>query len=139
MLFRSVRRHSLNSFYEPDAIFLAVLCLWAYGSAHSGVQQQPDEASLAAASTNCDTEEEFVPTLIHLDRPCDDEIVQLFITKGNKITPNITGVGDLCAPEGPARMLKVGCSVLRYARNWDLGSFYTNVLMNLHSRLSRTR
>lgn len=137
VLLYHVRRHSLNSFYEPAAIFLAILCLWAYGSAHSGVTETPMSGPSASVDGMGDTEEEFVPDLIHVDRPCDDEIVQLFITKGNRITPNMTGVGDICAPGGPASVLKVGCSVLRYARNWDLGNYYAGILNDLHTRISR--
>lgn len=51
------------------------------------------------------------PTFIRLDRPNDDEMVQLFVRSAN-MRAYITGVGDICAAEGPARILREGRKIL---------------------------
>ncbi|KAI4854113.1 hypothetical protein E4T44_00392 [Aureobasidium sp. EXF-8845] len=53
-----------------------------------------------------------LPPLIQIDRPCDDELVQLFIRKGNKIPPYMTGVGSICEPGSAARIPRLGANLL---------------------------
>ena len=54
------------------------------------------------------------PTFIRLDRPNDDEMVQLFVRSGKPSTMRayITGVGDICSPKGPTRILREGKKIL---------------------------
>lgn len=126
-----VRRHSLDSFYEPSAVFIATLCLWAYGSVFAnsdasqlGLPVQPDPYE----------EEEPMPELLQLDRPCDDELVQLFTTHADRIKGYVAGVGYLCSPDGPRKMLDVGCRILRHGRNWDLDGGYIRILRAVQER-----
>ncbi len=51
------------------------------------------------------------PTFIRLDRPNDDEMVQLFV-RSAKMRAHITGVGDVCAAEGPVRILREAMKIL---------------------------
>jgi len=53
-------------------------------------------------------------TFIRLDRPCDDELVCVYVRSGrpSAMRAHITGVGDICSPNGPARMLKAGRRLL---------------------------
>ncbi|KAL9084363.1 MAG: hypothetical protein Q9159_005271 [Coniocarpon cinnabarinum] len=126
-----VRRHSLDSFYEPSAVFIATLCLWAYGSvfATSGVNQ----LGLPLAA-DANEEEDPMPELLQLDRPCDDELIQLFVGNADKIKGYVAGVGYLCSPEGPKKVLGVGCQILRFGRNWDLDGGYTRILRAVQER-----
>ena len=126
-----VRRHSLDSFYEPSAVFTATLCLWAYASvfANSGVNQLG-----LPLSADSNEEEEPMPELLQLDRPCDDELVQLFTTHADRIKGYVAGVGYLCSPEGPRKMLDVGCRILRHGRNWDLDGGYIRILRAVQER-----
>lgn len=51
------------------------------------------------------------PTFIRLDRPNDDEMVQLFVRSAN-MRAHIAGVGDVCAAEGPVRILREARKIL---------------------------
>ena len=126
-----VRRHSLDSFYEPSAVFTATLCLWAYGSvfANTGVNQLGLPPLMGM-----NNEEEPLPELLQLDRPCDDELIQLFVSNADRIKGYVAGVGYLCSPEGPSKMLGVGCRILRNGRNWDLDGGYTRILRAVQER-----
>ena len=126
-----VRRHSLDCFYEPSAVFIATLCLWAYGSvfATSGINQVGLPPAIGAHE-----EAEPMPELLQLDRPCDDELVQLFVTNADRIKGYVAGVGYLCSPDGPKKMLDVGCRILRFGRNWDLDGGYIRILRSVQER-----
>lgn len=75
-------------------------------------QHHPSGAAVAAAETS--PIDYLEPTFIRIDRPCDDELVQLFVRSGRPSTMRayVTGVGDICGPQGPARMLREGRKVL---------------------------
>ncbi|KAJ6102575.1 hypothetical protein N7486_005002 [Penicillium sp. IBT 16267x] len=121
-----VRRYSTNAFHEPAAVFVAVLTLWAYGSCHvhSPMESSPhSQASRAVPSQE--------PSFIHLDRPCDDELVQLFVREGHSMRGNITGVGDICAPEGPERILRIGCETLSNLTAWGSSKRFIAILSRL--------
>lgn len=106
-----VRRYSTNAFHEPIAAFLAILTLWAYGYCHGQMMQKPRPHQ---------TESRSDPSFIHLDRPCDDELVQLFVREGQNMKGNVTGVGDICAVSGPERVLRVGCETLAGLTSWGV-------------------
>ncbi|KAJ5098472.1 hypothetical protein N7532_005473 [Penicillium argentinense] len=118
-----VRRYSTNAFHEPVAAFLAVLTLWAYGTCHTNGSQESSPHSQAPRAEPLQE-----PSFIHLDRPCDDELVQLFVREGHVMRGNVTGVGDICAPEGPERILRVGCETLSRLTAWGLSKEFIRVL-----------
>ncbi|KAE8556039.1 hypothetical protein EYB25_000738 [Talaromyces marneffei] len=141
-VFWHVRRYSTNAFHEPVSVFLATLALWAYGICsynpcsrllqiptvirQGGQQQQQDQAEYGAT-----------PTFVHLDRPCDDEIVQLFVREGQTMRGNVTGVGDICSPQGPSRVLKEGIRILSsLASTWGVTHEYIDILSRLRDRTS---
>ncbi|OJJ50947.1 hypothetical protein ASPZODRAFT_57307 [Penicilliopsis zonata CBS 506.65] len=144
-----VRRYSTNSFHEPTATFLAVLTLWAYGSCHG--QNAANAAAAAAASSSSFSQEANTvhtgsepsdaashdPTFIHLDRPCDDELVQLFVRDGRTMRGNVTGVGDICAPHGPERILRVGCETLASLTSWGVSKRFIAILTKLADLVSQ--
>ena len=131
-LFWHIRRYSCRAFYEPMAVFLATLTIWAYSSYASRTagnnQGSPDRTGNntddeSGAQTNKkersredvdDEDAEPAPTFIHLDRPNDDEMVQAFVRFGTAtvMRANITGVGDIYSAKGPARILKEGRKIL---------------------------
>jgi hypothetical protein len=51
-------------------------------------------------------------TFIQLDRPCDDELVQSFVLHGNRMTPYMSRVGDICGIDGPRKVLLEGANFL---------------------------
>ncbi|KAJ6055171.1 hypothetical protein N7444_004269 [Penicillium canescens] len=91
-----VRRYSTNAFHEPLAAYIAVLTLWAYGSCHAHTSHESSPHLQAPRA-----EPLHEPSFIHLDRPCDDELVQLFVREGHAMRGNVTGVGDICGVGGP--------------------------------------
>jgi Fungal specific transcription factor domain len=143
-----VRRYSTNAFHEPVAVFLATLTLWAYGlgiydpfrtqlqtSPVTEVELEGSHPQQQPQAGTC--EPDLTPTFIHLDRPCDDEIVQLFVREGQTMRGNVTGVGDICSPHGPSKVLKEGIRILSsLASTWGITHEYIDVLSRLGDRVS---
>lgn len=127
-----VRRYSTSAFHEPTAVYLAVLTLWAYGSSHSHVPQDS-----SSETQNPRVEQSQEPSFIHLDRPCDDELVQLFVREGHSMRGNVTGVGDICAPDGPERILRIGCETLSSLTAWGNSKQFIAILSRLADIVSR--
>lgn len=121
-----VRRYSVNAFHEPVAAFLAVLTLWAYGSCHSQALQ---ESSPHTQGSRAESLHEA--SSIHLDQPWDDEIVQHFVFEGHSMRGTIAGVGDICAAEGPRRILRVGCEILSKLSAWGISKQLIDILSRL--------
>ncbi|KAJ5747451.1 uncharacterized protein N7511_009147 [Penicillium nucicola] len=121
-----VRRYSTNAFHEPLAAFIAVLTLWAYGSCHAQTSHESSPHSQAPRP-----EPLHEPSFIHLDRPCDDELVQLFVREGHAMRGNVTGVGDICGVEGPERVLRVGCEILSGLTAWSVSKRFVAILTRL--------
>jgi hypothetical protein len=114
VLFWHVRRYSADAFYEPSSVFLATLALWAYGTfaAHTSLPQGE------SPQAEDDEAESLFPTSMQLDRPADDELVQLFVKRGASMRANITGVGNLCSGKGPVRVLVEGRNLLAGLKRW---------------------
>lgn len=115
MVFWHVRRYSTDAFYEPSAVLHATLAMWAYGTfalntsglAGGGTSPQDD-----------DDAETLFPTSMQLDRPADDELVQLFVRQGGLMRANVTRVGNLCSARGPGRVLLEGRNLLVDLKCW---------------------
>jgi hypothetical protein len=121
-----IRRYSTNAYHEPVAAFIAVLTLWAYGSCHPHTSHESSPHSQAPRA-----EPLHEPSFIHLDRPCDDELVQLFVREGHVMRGNVTGVGDICGAEGPERVLRVGCEILSDLTAWSISKKFVAILTRL--------
>ncbi|KAH7088225.1 hypothetical protein FB567DRAFT_333648 [Paraphoma chrysanthemicola] len=130
-LFWHVRRYSCKAFYEPHAVYLATLMMWAYSSyaararKESNLNPSANENGGHAGDTYSTPQNaedrpspmsdiDVMPTFIHLDRPNDDEMVQLFVLSGgpSNMNAHISGVGDLYSSRGPARVLREGRKIL---------------------------
>ncbi|OQE10169.1 hypothetical protein PENVUL_c004G09538 [Penicillium vulpinum] len=120
-----IRRYSTNAFHEPVAAFIAVLTLWAYGSCHPHTSHESTPHFQGRA------EPVLEPSFVHLDRPCDDELVQLFVREGHAMRGNVTGVGDICGTEGPERMLRVGCEIISGLTAWSISKKFVAILTRL--------
>ncbi|PLB47304.1 C2H2 type zinc finger domain protein [Aspergillus steynii IBT 23096] len=121
-----IQRYSTNAFHEPVAAFLAILTLWAYGLCHP--QASPGATGPYAGSMRRPSQE---PSFVHLDRPCDDELVQMFVREGQVMRANITGVGDICSPHGPERILRAGCTILAGINSWGISRTFIVTLAKL--------
>jgi len=121
-LFWHVRRYSVDAFYEPSSVFLATLALWAYGrfathttGSNNQTNTNPEEPSRDPDEDGADS---LFPTSMQLDRPADDELVQLFVKRGVTMKANIMGVGNLCSRNGHVRVLAEGRNLLLSLRKW---------------------
>lgn len=126
--FWHLRRFSVGAFYETDAVVLAALTLWAFAlfSGQPAVDVfSPDSQGTASATDNP------LPASINLDRPCDDELVQSFIEEGTRIPAMIGGVGEICSPMGPRRILWQAMDILRSFHNWGNTTRSLQFLHNL--------
>ncbi|KAL7966084.1 hypothetical protein HDV63DRAFT_174058 [Trichoderma sp. SZMC 28014] len=164
-LFWHVRRYSRATFYDPLSVFYATLALWAYGfytpkkrgSVGYGPTVSPGRVASHVEGTvsgeqelGCDrpgsgtqsppTHQAYSRdrdlTFIRLDRPNDDEMVQLFVSSSqtSKMSALISGVGDICGPEGPALVLKEGRAMLgAIPQTWIQGSHYMDTLFALEN------
>ncbi|KAH7123486.1 hypothetical protein B0J13DRAFT_154808 [Dactylonectria estremocensis] len=125
-----VRRYSSDDFLEPFAIYLATLAIWAYSVSTQSIRgrQELDTAEASSGPTSSETnpgrqtqkdsdanaksDEEPDPAFVHLDRPCDDEMVQIYVRLGHKISGYMLRVGDICSPAAPRKILKEGVRML---------------------------
>ncbi|KAJ5152345.1 hypothetical protein N7492_010640 [Penicillium capsulatum] len=132
MVIWHVQRYSADAFHEPFIVFLAVLTLWAFGSSHSQVSR---ESSPPAQESGPESLPES--SIIHLDRPGDDELTQLFVCQGHSMKGSITGVGDICDPEGPGKVLRVGCETLSHLSAWGISKRLATILTRLDEMQSQ--
>ncbi|KAL4802273.1 fungal-specific transcription factor domain-containing protein [Aspergillus unguis] len=117
-----VRKYSTNAFHEPVATYLAILTLWAYGLCYTPVTSDAAGARRVSSAG---------PSVINLDQPCSDELVQSFVRAGQMMKGMLTDVGDICAPHGPQHILRVGCETLSRLRSWGIAKGYMLTLMRL--------
>lgn len=134
IFFWHVRRYSLDAFYEPTKVFLVTLVVWAYGSLCP--PQQASRGSNGNTAHPRRGDEDWSSDVddissIRLDRPCDDELVQLFIKRGRSMTATIMGVGNITSANGPLRMLKEGRKLLATLDRWPIRDRYLKVLTHL--------
>ncbi|KAK1624807.1 hypothetical protein BDP81DRAFT_329569 [Colletotrichum phormii] len=118
-----IRRYSVDNFLESFGIFTATLVVWAYSTmmlfmrrhqnsgSHltnggSGQQGSPMEAV-------AEVEEDPEPSFLHLDRPCDDEMVQTYVRLGHKMAGHMAKVGNICNDGAPRKILKEGIEMLK--------------------------
>lgn len=125
VLFWHVRRYSSDAFHEPSSVLLATLALWAYGTfaPHTPAKEPAINNTTSPSSAPQDSDQDaeatsLFPTSIQLDRPADDELVQLFVKRGQSMRANITGVGNLCSAKGPLRVLNEGQNLLKGLKIW---------------------
>ncbi|KAH6992542.1 hypothetical protein EDB82DRAFT_151039 [Fusarium venenatum] len=155
-----IRRYSGNGFIEPHAIYIATLLVWAYSvftsrmmhqeplqdagvprlrqDIASHVPQGPANAETTHPYDDRDEEEEKEepePAFIHLDRPCDDEMVQTYIRLGHKMKGYMQRVGDICSTDAPPKILMEGIRLLSHKganeKAWGIEASFVKGLKSL--------
>ncbi|QYS92681.1 hypothetical protein H0G86_000088 [Trichoderma simmonsii] len=130
-LFWHIRRYSTRSFLEPFAIYMATLIIWAYSVSVQFAKQQeefqaapsmegplsPEARTVAAACqqpTVSTQDEELCSELpfFFIDRPCDDEMVQMYLRFGNKMSAHMARVGVITQTSAPTKILQEGIRLL---------------------------
>ncbi|EXJ89389.1 hypothetical protein A1O3_02456 [Capronia epimyces CBS 606.96] len=70
------------------------------------------------------------PEFIHLDRPCDDEMIQHFVRNGHNMSGHMSNVGDIC--KTPQKVLLEGAKLLRTRLAcWGVSREYHDILTRL--------
>lgn len=136
VFFWHVRRYSTDAFYEPVKVFLVTLVVWAYGSL-CPLQQRVSTHRRPNDDQDWSSDLDDVSS-IRLDRPTDDELVQIFIKRGRSMNATIMGVGNITAPQGPVRMLREGCKLLETLGRWPIRYRYLQILTRLTSVCSQS-
>lgn len=99
--------------------------------------EQEAAASPQAADSGSSSDDEMSssdeqPEFIHLDRPCDDEMVQHFVRNGHNMSGHMTNVGDICKTGSPQKVLLEGAKLLRTRLAcWGVSREYYDILMKL--------
>lgn len=92
----------------------------------SSPSRSPDESDSEEGTSSSDEQPEF----IHLDRPCDDEMVQHFVRNGHNMSGHMTNVGDIC--KCPQKVLLEGAKLLRNRLAcWGVSREYYDILTKL--------
>lgn len=133
VMFWHVRRHSKDAFYEPHALALSALTLWAFGRfARPSTGTQSARGQSPSNPQSSDDEVPVKCSIILLDRPTDDELVQQFIRAGGSMQAHISGVGDLYSQDGPVKVLARACKLLeRLAGVWGAADDWLDLLRRL--------
>ncbi|KXJ86529.1 hypothetical protein Micbo1qcDRAFT_125978 [Microdochium bolleyi] len=131
-----LRRYNTGLFIEPFATYLAILVIWSHGIStlsferHMSGMEADESAQQGSSNTGTttpmdqDDDEDDDIGFIHLDRPCDDEIVQLYV-RGKKMEANMVRIGNICSSGAPQKVLREGLRMLSGDKGWttrDLAS-----------------
>jgi hypothetical protein len=128
-MFWYIRHHGTGNILEPTSLFVASVILWAYGSFVPLLQASTDEQHPVVSRV--DTDEQYDPKMIQIDRPCDDELIQIFIRRGNSMQPHMLGVGNICQAGGALGVLKVGAKLIKSRCSaWPISKTYENLLLH---------
>ncbi|KAK4062783.1 transcriptional regulator family: C2H2 zinc finger and Fungal Specific TF [Trichoderma aggressivum f. europaeum] len=130
-LFWHIRRYSTRSFLEPFTIYMATLVIWAYSVSVQFARQQeesqaapsmegPEARTVAAACQQpaTSTQDEGLYSelpFFFIDRPCDDEMVQMYLRFGNKMSAHMARVGVITQASAPSKILHEGVRLLENA------------------------
>lgn len=123
-----VRRYCTGLHHEPFAVYLATLVLWAFSiscrlfhgdSSRNGDGGDDSRRGVGGGGGVGETEGERL--FFHIDRPCDDEIVQSFIMEGGgdgdddgkRMSGHLLHVGDISRPEATQLIIREGLRLLR--------------------------
>lgn len=135
-IFWHIRRYSRRSFLEPFAIYTATLVIWAYGISVQFAKQQEELQSGSSSEDQQPTtpvqDEELYSELniIYIDRPCDDEMVQLYLRHGDKMSAHMARVGVITEASASSKILREGIRLLENG-TWGVGGAYMEVLTAL--------
>jgi hypothetical protein len=108
-IFWYIRRYSRDLFIEPFAVYMSTLVLWAFSITAQICQSQEIREQYEHTS---DEDEDFDLEFINIDRPCDDESVQIFVKRGHKLRANMLRVGSVRDEGAPRKILIEGIRVL---------------------------
>lgn len=124
-LLRHLHAFHTNSFYEPSAVLLATLTLWAFGSFVSTTKGAGPSSQRRYSDTQLHT------ITIAIDQPLDPELARTFVNNGGEMQPTLRGVGNICGAGAPERVLLEGSKLVSEIGRWGSGRKVTRILNNL--------
>ncbi|KAF2159408.1 hypothetical protein M409DRAFT_30158 [Zasmidium cellare ATCC 36951] len=141
-VFWHLRRYARGHFYEPFAMYLSSLVIWVYGvylpqvrgnllhikqmNAAERARRLQDNGGIGLSQRNSEeAEDDLTPKTILLDRPCDDEIVQVFVRRGFDMQADMSGAPDISLPNSQKVVLKEAVKVLRRPQHRHVGQSHT--------------
>lgn len=93
-------------------------------------EPEDEDAHAEVMSESASSTDSAQPEFIHLDRPCDDEMIQHFVRNGNNMTGHMSNIGDVC--KAPSKILLEGAKLLRTRLScWGVSREYYDVLTKL--------
>lgn len=124
-LLRHLHAFHTNSFYEPLAVLLATLTLWAFGSFTTTARDAGSSSQRRYSDTQLHT------VSIAIDQPLDPELARTFVKIGGEMQPTLRGVGNICGAGAPERVLLGGSKLVSEIGRWGSGRKVTRILNNL--------
>lgn len=124
-LFRHLQHFHTGGFYEPSAVLLATLTLWAY-SAFTNVAPQQSLVSQRRYS-----ETQGLGLEIMLDGPINSELASMFVGEGRDMTPCLTSLGSIQGIGKPEKVLLEGSKLVADIGRWGSGRKVMRILNNL--------
>lgn len=104
---------------QGELVRLRSAAAYQSGGPHQGQENASNShasSSLEAQSTTPQIETEHEeppdPAFIHLDRPCDDEMVQMYLRRGDKMSAYMSRVGNIADGTAPRKIVLEGVRLL---------------------------
>ncbi|KAM0550216.1 hypothetical protein ACHAPJ_009064 [Fusarium lateritium] len=144
-IFWHIRRYSVQSFYEPAALFLAALVIWSFCLRTKFLSPLPTDPHLQPEGSlvlphirpgdddeSLDTEEPPEILRVHIDRVLDDELVQTLVLEKDPVEMYMSRIGNLDMAQAPAKVLSEAARLLQLRCSvWPVSKFYYNWLTSL--------
>jgi hypothetical protein len=128
-LFRHLQNFHTGSFYEPSAVLLATLTLWAYAAFTKTTASSQGGSGQGLQRRYSDTQAHAVS--ITLDRPVEADLARWFVRNGRDMAPTLRGVGSLVGAGGAERVLLEGSKLVSEIGRWGSGRKVMRILNNL--------
>lgn len=126
---------------------MATLIIWAYSilvqfaKLQEELQAAPSSETEQPATPAQDEELYSELNIIYIDRLCDDEMVQLYLRHGDKMSAHMARVGVITEASAPSRILREGIRLLENGTaggrdrpetgSWGVDETYMEVLAAL--------
>jgi hypothetical protein len=82
------------------------------GGGGGGTHQQPTQVAAGPSAAAAEMDDDPDPFFVHLDRPCDDEMVQTYIRKGSRISAYMARVGNIMDEGAAIKIVQEGIRLL---------------------------
>lgn len=127
-LFHRCRYHPTSGYQEPFAVLFAKITLWAYNSSLP--------SRILAEEGALNAEQQSHP-LFRLDNKNDEDELLHWIRNGERTRPFIVGIGNIHAPGGYIKVLRLGVDLLAPLTKWRISRLFRSVSVELLVSMGR--